>query len=246
MDFYSLVGTSPDLPSSRPGMNAPVIDLKSVGVQTFFDPGGSSCDGVDSFVYAIAISTWERHTSAAVPGQLGVDVDTNHDGTPDYFVYGAPASGASLADVTMYTWVYDYESGLSSAWWYADNSTNDSNTVLWFCGDQVGTSAANLGDPWTLDVYATDWYFSGNDTDSIKGIEVAPGGERWGTDEGYLDLAGGDPGQITVVDWSHFYSYEANVSESGLLILTNGNRGSTSGAAPKGNENIQVLIDPLT
>ena len=35
VDTYSLVGTSPDLPSARRGTNTPIIDLKSVGVQTF-------------------------------------------------------------------------------------------------------------------------------------------------------------------------------------------------------------------
>ncbi len=35
VDTYSLVGTSPNLPTARRGTNTPIIDLKSVGVETF-------------------------------------------------------------------------------------------------------------------------------------------------------------------------------------------------------------------
>ena len=44
VDQYSLVGTSPALPPAVRGSNQPVIDLRSVGVQTFPVPGSTACD----------------------------------------------------------------------------------------------------------------------------------------------------------------------------------------------------------
>ena len=44
VDTYSLVGTSPDLPTARRGTNTPIIDLKAVGVQTFPVPADFCSD----------------------------------------------------------------------------------------------------------------------------------------------------------------------------------------------------------
>ena len=49
------------------------------------------CSADDSFVYVIAINTWERHsTIGAVPGEYDVFLDTDQDGAPDYVVFTAP------------------------------------------------------------------------------------------------------------------------------------------------------------
>ncbi len=99
IEAFSLVGTSPDKAPARPGMNSPVIDLKAVGVQTYPVPADTSARPTDSFVYRIAISSWDRQTTAVVPGELDVDLDTNHDGTPDFNIFAGP--GRSWARSVM-------------------------------------------------------------------------------------------------------------------------------------------------
>ena len=84
LDFFSLVATSPDLPAARPGLNSPVIDLKSVGVQTF---GPLDCGVEDDFIYAVAITEWDRRTASAVPGEYDLYLDTTGDGAFDYVVF---------------------------------------------------------------------------------------------------------------------------------------------------------------
>jgi len=246
VDAYSLVGTSGDIPGSRPGMNAPVIDLKAVGVQTF-PVGPDMCGPTDSFVYGIAVNRWERQTSSIVPGEIDVDIDVNHDGTPDFDVFAAPPS---LSNGLLLTYVYNYKTKAApEAWFAADSATNDSNTVLWFCGDQLGLDATAFGTPWTMDVYAFDSYYRDFAlTDAITGIEVSPLRERLGPADfsTSIDIAPHTTSTLDVADWTTDYAGEpmpdGNPSDMGLLLITNANRGTYFGGAPKGNEAIQLLL----
>ena len=244
IDVYSLVGTSPDKPASRPGMNSPVIDLKSVGVQTFLVPA-DYCGPADSFVYRIAVSTWDRQTTAIVPGEIDAFIDVNDDGDPDFDVYSAPLSIPGLGDGRAVTFVYDYNADTTSAWFYTESGTNDSNTILTFCGDQLGLDATALGAPWKMDVIAYDWYYHDYAvTDQITGIEVAPYAEHYlgtvGSADG--DIAGLSTANLTVADLSSSYAYPVNPSETGLLLVTNANRGDWIGGAPKGRESIALTV----
>jgi minor extracellular serine protease Vpr len=244
IDVYSLVGTSPDKPASRQGMNSPVIDLKSVGVQTFLDPAGD-CGPADSFIYRIAVSTWDRQTTAIVPGQIDVDIDVTGDGKADFDVFSAPASSPGLGDGRALTFVYDYNAKTLDAWFYTDHGTNDSNTILTFCGDQLGLDATALGKPWKMDVTAYDWYYRNYAvTDQIAGIEVAPYAEHYwgevGTADG--DIAGKTTATLPIEDLSSFYAYPVNPSETGLLLVTNADRGSYRGGASKWRESIQLNV----
>ncbi len=244
IDVYSLVGTSPDKPASRPGMNSPVIDLKAVGVQTI-PVGADFCGPADSFVYRVALSTWERQTTAIVPGEIDVDLDVDHDGTPDFNVFSAPASAPDLGDGRALTYVYDYAAKTLDAWFFTDHGTNDSNTILTFCGDQLGLDASNFGDPWTMDVTAYDWYYRDYAvTDQISGIEVAPYAEHY---YGEINTGDGDIPRLSsrgldVYDMAPTTPYPVNVSETGLLLVTNADRGDYRGGAPKGREAIALTI----
>jgi subtilisin family serine protease len=247
VDFYSLVATSPDIPGSRRGMNSPVIDLKSVGVQTY---GPMACGVADDFVYAVAITQWDRRAFPAVPGEFDLYLDTTGDGEVDYIVFTGTMSG-SLSDARLLTWVYDVNAAAASAYWYVDNATNDPNTILYFCGSQIGMTADDFGTPITMDVEAYDWYFRDYAlTDAIYGIEVAPMAEHYGVDwwDGDLDINGdilpGGTGSLDAADWSVYYGYDPNPSEFGLLIVTNGYRGDFSGGAPRGLETIELTVNP--
>ena len=72
---------------------------------------------MDSFVYRIAITTWDRQTTAIVPGELDVDIDVDGDGDPDFDVFSAPASitaANQLGDGRALTFVYDYAADAST------------------------------------------------------------------------------------------------------------------------------------
>jgi hypothetical protein len=113
------------------------------------------------------------------------------------------------------------------------------------CGDQLGLDATALGSPWTMDVTAYDWYYRAYAvTDQIAGIEVAPGAEHyWGQlDSADGDIAGRATQHLDVYDLSSYYAYAVNPSETGLLLVTNADRGSWRGGAPRANEAIQLTI----
>ncbi len=252
VDTYSLVGTSPNLPTARRGTNTPIIDLKSVGVQTFpVPPDFCSDSGEASFVYVIAVSTWERHsTIGAVPGEYDVFFDTNRDGDPDFVVFNAAANGT--ADISELTFSLDLNDpdAEPQAFFYADNGTNDSNTLLTICGEQIGLDANNFGDLMDVSVGAFDNYFTGNLTDTIEGITVAPLGERYlGIFDGDGTVSGNVPANgsstVKVVD---FGAIGTNPSEIGLLLVNNafrsGSGGDFHGGAPVGDDAIRVRVSP--
>jgi hypothetical protein len=132
------------------------------------------------------------------------------------------------------------------AFFFADHGTNDANTILLFCGEQIGRTAADFGVPMTLDVYAFDNYYSGTVTDSVTGIRVAPLGERYfgiiGPDGfGSGDVAPFSSAQLTVLD---FGPTGTNPSERGLLLVQNASRTDYRGGAPAGRDAIRVLVAP--
>jgi hypothetical protein len=246
IETYSLVGTSPDKPMSRRGMNAPVIDLKAVGVQTYPVPA-EFCGPTDSFVYQFAIGTWERQTTAIVPGEIDVDLDVNDDGTPDFNIFSGPASIPGLGDARAVTWVYDYAAETLDGWWYTEHGTNDSNTILTICAEQLGLDATAFGSPWAFDVTAYDWYYRDYAvTDRIEGIEVAPYGEHF---YGLVDTIDGDIPALSIADLyaldvSGSYAYPANPSETGIMVVTNAYSavGDFRGGAPRGRESILLTV----
>ena len=247
IDAYSLVGTSPNLPPSNAGANSPVVDLRAVGVQTFPVPANTACGDADSFVYVIAINTWERTTLAIAHNEFWVYLDTNHDGTADYVVLNADAYGPLAIDTGQsVTWAYNLATGEGDAWFYTDHGTNDGNTILTICGEQIGMNAGNFNQPMTMDVVAYDDYFTGNATDAIEGIEVAPLGERYLGIVGAAGYSSGDIApfsseKLTVVD---FGAAATNPSETGLLLVLDANRGDFRGGAPKGNEALLLRVRP--
>jgi subtilisin family serine protease len=243
VDVYSLVATSPNLPPGRRGGNVAVVDLKSIGVQTYPVPPGF-CSSQESFVYAIAVNTWERRVMGAFPAEFDVAIDTNLDGEPDYVAFNGPIDG--LADARAMTWVVNLATNEIDAFFFADHGTNDANTILLFCGEQIGRTAADFGVPMTLDVYAFDNYYSGTVTDSVTGIRVAPLGERYfgiiGPDGfGSGDVAPFSSAQLTVLD---FGPTGTNPSERGLLLVQNASRTDYRGGAPAGRDAIRVLVAP--
>ena len=221
LDAYALVAESPDIPSGPMGGQSPTPDIKSVGVNTFPVPAGF-CSADESFLWAFAIDTWEDQ-SHLLPVSHQVYLDTNRDGVDDYVVLNRDASGlGTISDGRQVTYAVDLVTGAASAFFFTEHATNTGNTVLLICGEQVGLSGDDLlATQVDMDVIAQDFYFGGPG-DSVEGLTVTPLGEQYfGAPVG--DIAGNSAGSIEVFDFGPF---PGNTPELGVMVLTNGDRGT--------------------
>jgi hypothetical protein len=95
----------------------------------------------------------------------------------------------------------------------------------------------------TMDVVAFDNYFTGNPTDAIEDVVVAPLGERYigliGSSIISGDIAPFASEKLTVVD---FGAVDTNPSETGLLLVLDAGRGAFRGGAPDRNEALLVRV----
>ncbi|MDH3499591.1 MAG: S8 family serine peptidase [Acidimicrobiia bacterium] len=236
IDAFSLIGRSPDLPAGEAGDQAPVIDLRYVGVATFPVPAGF-CSANESFVMQLAINTWERQTHANAPALFEFDLDTNQDQEADYIVFNEDLAGETLSDGRNATFVLDVATGSASVFFLTRHNTNSANTVLTLCGEQIGMNASNFFDPITADVLALDNYFQGVVTDFISDIQFSPLGERY--QAVVDDIAPGATGRVRVTD---FGRAGTNPSETGLLLFMTGEQDGRISGAPEGREAMTIRI----
>jgi subtilisin family serine protease len=243
VDSYSLIATSPNLPEGGLGANSPIIDLRNVGVATYPVPAGF-CSADASFVMAFAINTWERQTHSVAPASFFVDIDTDGDGTFDYEVFNFDLAFPGIDDGRNVTWVANLATDDADAFFFTDHGTNSTNTVLTFCGEQIGMNASNFFQPMDIVVGAFDLYFTGNVTDTVEDLTISPLGERY---LGFLDNFGtgdipsGATKTLTVLD---FGPVDTNPSELGLLLLLDASRGAVRGGAPARNEALALPVVP--
>jgi subtilisin family serine protease len=234
-DGYALLATSPDQPEGARGGQSPTPDLRAVGVNTFPVPAGF-CSGRVSFIWAFAISTWERQEHLLpVSHQVSLDVDQN--GTPDYVVLNRDASGlGTITDGRQLTWAVNLATGAATASFFAEHATNTGNTVLYVCGEQIGMSGPDLlTNTVDMSVLAQDFYYGGPG-DEIDDLTVTPLGERFIDFDGSDDVPGktNDPDALTIFDFGPF---PGNTPEHGLMLFTNGDRGAGNrGGATKATE----------
>ncbi len=255
---YSLIGQSPDNPDegSLGGQN-PVIDIKNVGAQTLFIPGnpepeegevGLCTDDptADSFVLALAVSTWERQTHANAPAAFEFDIDTSGDGVADFAIFNSDLAGGALSDGRNATFSLDLNDpeAAAQAFFLTLHATNAATTVLLVCAEQIGMTIADAFAPITGDLLAVDIYFTGNVTDVVEGLEFGPFGER------YLAVVGGDvvvgeipSGATEDLEVLDFGPDGTNPSETGVMLLYNANAfGGPYSGAPEDNDDFAVTI----
>ena len=163
VEAYSLIASSEDLPEGGRGEGMPTPDFRYLGYSTFPVPAGF-CSDVDSFVMAFSVNTWERQTHANAPASFWFVLDTDQDGTDDYIVINRDLTFSGLDDGRNVTWSVNLDTGDAEAFFFTDHQTNSANTVLLFCGEQVGLNATNFGQPMDVTAIAEDFYCGGPGT----------------------------------------------------------------------------------
>lgn len=235
-DAYALLAVSPNIPEGGLGAQSPTPDIRAVGINTFPVPAGY-CSENDSFLWAFAINTWERQQHL-LPVSHQVALDTNQDGTDDYIVLNRDASGLNtISDGRQLAYVYDIAAGTASAFFYAEQSMNTGNTILYICGEQVGLTGTDmLVTQVNMTVYAQDWYYGGPG-DLVEGLTVTPLGEQ------HYGLPSDVPAHAYAADGLSIYDFgpwPGNTPELGLMLVTNGDRGS--GARGGATQDTEALL----
>ncbi len=237
-DAYSLLAVSPDLPEGGRGEQSPTPDIRAVGITTYPVPAGF-CSAEPSFLWAFAINTWERQ-SHLVPVSIIIDLDIDQDGEVDATVLNrdlaaGPPGFNQIGDGRQVTWALT--SAGASAFFFAEHSTNTGNTVLLICGEQIGLTGTDLlATNVDMSVFAQDFYYGGPG-DLVDGLTVTPLGEQfYGVPS---DVAGNtyDPTGLAVYD---FGLYPGNTPELGVMLVTNGDRGS--GARGGATQDTEALL----
>lgn len=235
VEAYNLYVDSPDLPEGAEGDQAPIVDLKYVGAQTFAAPG--FCDS--GFLLVFAVNTWERQTHANAPALFEFDIDVDGDGTYDYAIFNADFSLASgvfnLSDGRNLIFTQNLATGETLVRFGTDHETNSATTVLFECGERLGLGPEHIGTDIDVQVLAADIYFTGDVTDSAE-FTMNIGGERFVplVDGGAFgaNVAAGATVDVSVLD---FGTADA-ATELGVMLLYRG-------GAPEGEEADAILID---
>ena len=235
-DSYSLLATSPDQPEGGLGAQSPTPDIRAVGINTFPVPAGY-CSGQPSFLWAFAINTWERQEHL-MPVHHYVYLDIDQDGSDDYIVFNSDLSGfGTLSDGRHVTFAQDLTTGSASAFFYTEHSMNTGNTVLYICGEQVGLTGTDmLATNVDMHVYAQDWYYAGPG-DEVTGLTVTPLGEQYYGVPSDVPGNTNDPNGLSVYD---FGLWPGNTPELGVMLLTNGDRGT--GARGGATQDTEALL----
>ncbi|MDY6944195.1 MAG: S8 family serine peptidase [Pseudomonadota bacterium] len=235
LNTYSLLATSPNTPPGGRGENAPRPDLRAVGVTTFPVPTDICTSG---YLWSFAVNMWERETlPVAVDHRIALD--TNNDGTDDYWLLNRDATLNALTDGRQLAWSVNLATGDADAFWFVEHPTNSSTTVLNACLEQFGMTAADVDARQLvgISVFADDFYFGGPG-DAIEGLTIVPFGERYFA--AGPDLPGGQSGNVTVRD---FGQIPGTSKELGVMIQTDGDRcasASNCGGATRATEMLFV------
>lgn len=222
LNGYSLLATSPNTPPGGRGENAPLPDLRSVGVTTFPVPAEVCTSG---YLWSFAVNMWERETLPLAVDHR-ITLDTNNDGVDDYWLLNRDVTLNGLDDGRQLAWSVNLATGDAEAFWFVEHPTNSSTTVLNACLEQFGLTAAAVESRQLvgISVYADDFYFGGPG-DAIEGLTIVPFGERYFAAPD-ADLPGGATGNVSVYD---FGQIPGTTPELGVMIQTDGDRCTSAG-----------------
>ncbi|NGX17430.1 S8 family serine peptidase [Wenzhouxiangella sp. XN24] len=220
-DAYSLLLSLPQQPTGGPGESFPNPSIRGFGVQTFLVRDGfcGPGDGAVDYIMGLAFNLWERTAYSLYPGLVGVLLDTDGDGVPEYDVFNIARNFLGFpGDWRTVTFAVDVSTGLGNVFFFTEHAHNSANQVLLVCNTQIGNQA--LFAPMNALAYVDDVSFGGSF--NAAPTVFAPLGERFFTPD-LTDLSPGQSGQMTVLD---FGAAGNNPGELGLLLITNGDRGA--------------------
>ena len=230
-DVFSLIATSENLPEGGPGESSPVPDIRAVGVATFANSG---CEAGFSWTFAINNHETRNHIR---PVRFLINLDTDRDGNIDYRVFNADAGDDinEFSDGRQLAYSSNSD-GLLISNFSAVHSMNSANMQLTVCGEQLGLTLEDIGTRVVdISVQALDIYFGGPG-DSVEGISVIPGGER------FLGVSEDIPGQsIGVVEFIDRGQIPEITAEIGLMVITDSPREAGSGSATTGGEAVLLF-----
>jgi subtilisin family serine protease len=234
IDAYSLLAVSPNQPEGGAGQQAPMPDIRAVGVNTIPVPA-LFCSAQPSFIWVFAINTWERQEHL-LPVSHQVWLDTDQDGASDYVVLNRDLTFSGIGDGRQVTWAFNLSTGATSAFFFAEHATNTGNTVMLICGEQVGLTGTDmLATNVDAFVVAQDWYYGGPG-DFVGDLTITPLGERYfGIPS---DIPASGAATTTVLDFGPF---PGNTDELGVMLITNGDRGTGArGGATQATEALLI------
>ena len=134
-----------------PGCNQTMIDLKQVGVRDF-----------DNAYVEFGITIYDfPYRASQYPAQFYVFIDTDRNGTDDYYVYNTELSGFGASGQNV-VYVCSYATGRCSAYFYTDSGFNTQNWILTVPAAAIGVAP---GQAFNFQVLARDSWFTGNFTD---------------------------------------------------------------------------------
>ncbi|MEO1231946.1 MAG: S8 family serine peptidase [Myxococcota bacterium] len=234
-DAFTLLAVSDELTPGAFGTQQPTPDLKAVGYRTIPVPAGF-CSADASFLIEFAFNSWRPQTNV-IPVIFQAEIDTDNDGEADFialngdfdFVFqgGTSLDGRSVSIAT------DVAAGTNGAFFFAAHSTNTANTVITYCAEQFGMTAADLGTrEITVTLSANDFYFGGPG-DELAPITFTVGGGLQAT---IADIAPASTETMTVTDAG------GTGPDVGIMLINNGDRGAGNrGAATPESETLLFL-----
>lgn len=121
---FSIIALSENLPEGGPGEQAPTPDIRAVGINSFEVDAGICSRNDPSFVWAFAISSWERQTHL-INVRYDIFLDLDQDGNSDYVVLNSDFDGPNdRTDGRQVSLVIDRQTARQSRVFFAEHSMN--------------------------------------------------------------------------------------------------------------------------
>lgn len=233
---YATLGTGVARPGGGRGEQSPTPDIKAVATNTF--PVSDFCTAGTNFIWEFAFQTYER---PANPQGIWyeVDIDTNNDGTTDFFVYTRDVSGdTTVTDGRVGTAVYNTATGalaLRANSFFMEHATNSSTLIMRVCGSDLGLGIADIGKPMVADFRVASWYW-GTPESHLGPYLITPFGEEFTANVAGDSLAYKQKGPLNVTQWEAFPGVSPY---TGLLLINNSAFSETNnGGATAASEGI--------
>jgi subtilisin family serine protease len=205
LDVFSLLGTSGQINPSHlpePGDAFAIIDLKSVGARLVTAGGQPAIQ--------FAINTFGVRSHPNFPAEFDIFIDTNRDGTNDYAIFNT-----SLSTGQNVVAAGPLPSGPFTASFFTDADLDSGNAILTALLSAIGLTPTTQ---FNFSVLAGDNYFTGNFTDSIRGMTYTPAAPRFiGSGVPATGVPAGGSSNLTIFALPG--GAVASPSQQGLLLL---------------------------